>query len=92
MPSYPRVLAALQRGPLARRDAGGQPGPADQRHPRAAHAEPVRGGARLPDARGAARGGPEARPAAKSLFLEGFLYANVLNDQNKAKEKYQALY
>jgi TolA-binding protein len=32
---------------------------------------------------------PESKQAAKSLFLEGFLYANVLNQLDKAKEKYQ---
>ncbi|MFI5135718.1 MAG: tol-pal system YbgF family protein [Chitinophagales bacterium] len=32
---------------------------------------------------------PQSKQASKSLFLEGFLYANVLNELDKAKEKYQ---
>ena len=32
---------------------------------------------------------PESKSASKAIFLEGFLYANVLNQLDKAKEKYQ---
>ncbi|MCY7411154.1 MAG: tetratricopeptide repeat protein [Chitinophagales bacterium] len=32
---------------------------------------------------------PDSKQAVKAVFLEGFLYANVLNQLDKAKEKYQ---
>src|SRR4030095_14320176 len=32
---------------------------------------------------------PASRQASKAIFLEGFLYANVLQQYDKAKEKYQ---
>ncbi len=32
---------------------------------------------------------PHSRQASKAVFLEGFLYANVLNDFEKAKKMYQ---
>ena len=34
-------------------------------------------------------GYPDSKQASKAIFLEGFLYANVLNQLEKAKEKYQ---
>ncbi len=32
---------------------------------------------------------PDSKQASTSVFLQGFLYANVLNNLDKAKEKYQ---